>query len=570
MMSRKKTYLHRNGSSPYQFLMRVPLKILARVKGRTLPISLPPSGEEEPVLVSAKIGDLVKFSLRTRDLNVAKAREAVARSELHKLFNAVGRGPTTITYRQMVGLAGIVYRLFAETFGENPGRPEKWAAWKAFNRAAGEGRIISAPSVQAEPFDEVEAAKNRFGTDLTTGINSLPCTETVDGLESRFGEITNWVLAHHDLEVDEEARKALLVEVYKAAQDAGCRLKREAAGDYSPDPKQERFPPFEKQPHLTLTELFERWRSEVKPAPSTLMTWRGVLNNLKTHLGHENVRIITDADVIRWKDALVAKGLKSRTIKNSYLGCLRAIFNFAVENKLISKSPVENVKVTYRKNSEQRQLPYNDEEVARLLWLAKQQTNPARRWLPWLAALSGARIGELAQLWAEGIKNENGVHFMEIKAALDGGSLKTPNSERRVPLHPILIEDGFLDFVKTKGEGPLFYQRSSHDPNKRHASKGVSNHMAAWVREQGFDDPRKAPNHALRHWWKSTAARIGMQDSLADAIQGHAGSSVASTYRHFDLETLAKGVAAIPVPAEKSEYQTKADAPIAIHDLPVG
>ena len=173
------------------------------------------------------------------------------------------------------------------------------------------------------------------------------------------------------------------------------------------------------------------------------------------------MRTITDADVIRWKDALVANGLKSKTIKNSYLGCLRAIFNFAVENKLISKSPAENVKVAYRKNSEQRQLPYSDEEVARLLRLAKQQTNPARRWLPWLAALSGARIGELAQLWAEGIKIENGIHFMEIKAAPDGGSLKTPNSERRVPLHPILIKDGFLDFVKTKGKGPLFYQRSS-------------------------------------------------------------------------------------------------------------
>jgi len=143
-MSRKKTYLHRNGSSPYQFLMRVPLKILARVKGRTIPISLPPSGEESPVLVSTRIGDFVKFSLRTRDLDVAKAREAVARSELHKLFNAVGRGPTTISQRQLVGLAGIVYRLFADAFGENPGRPEKWAAWKSFNRAAGEGRITSA------------------------------------------------------------------------------------------------------------------------------------------------------------------------------------------------------------------------------------------------------------------------------------------------------------------------------------------------------------------------------------------------------------------------------------------
>jgi len=171
-MSPKKTYLRRVRSAPYQFLMRVPLRVLPRVKGRTIPISLPPSGEEAPVLVRTKIGDLVKFSLRTRDQGVAKAREAVARSELHKLFNAVGRGPTTITYRQMVALAGSVYNLFADTFGENPGKPEKWAAWKAFNRAAGEGRITSAPSVQPEPFVEVEAAKDRFGGDLTTGINT--------------------------------------------------------------------------------------------------------------------------------------------------------------------------------------------------------------------------------------------------------------------------------------------------------------------------------------------------------------------------------------------------------------
>ncbi len=161
--------------------------------------------------------------------------------------------------------------------------------------------------MRAEPFDETEAAKNRFGADLTTGINSLPCNETVEGLESRFGEITNWVLAHHDLEVDEQTRKALLVEVYKAAQDAGYRLKREAAGDYSPDPKQERFPPFEKQPQLTLSELFERWKSEVKPAPSTVMTWRGVLNNLKTHLGHENVRLITEESRSRLSEQVPAK-----------------------------------------------------------------------------------------------------------------------------------------------------------------------------------------------------------------------------------------------------------------------
>jgi hypothetical protein len=58
-----------------------------------------------------------------------------------------------------------------------------------------------------------------------------------------------------------------------------------------------------------------------------------------------------------------------------------------------------------------------------------------------------------------------------------------------------------------------------------------------------------------------------MQDSLADAIQGHAGHSVASTYRRFDLEKLAKGVAAIPVPGEKSNHQTRADRR---HDMVMG
>jgi hypothetical protein len=50
-----------------------------------------------------------------------------------------------------------------------------------------------------------------------------------------------------------------------------------------------------------------------------------------------------------------------------------------------------------------------------------------------------------------------------------------------------------------------------------------------------------------------------MQDSLADAIQGHAGRSVASIYRHFDLKKLAEGVASIPVPGEKPNHQINAD-----------
>ena len=122
------------------------------------------------------------------------------------------------------------------------------------------------------------------------------------------------MLAHNELEVDDETRKFLLFEVYRASQDAGWQLKRNAEGDYRPDPKAERFPLFEKQPKITMTELFERWQKEANPAPSTVMTWRGGLKNLIIRLGHENVRQTSEADIIRWKDSLVVEGLKAKTI----------------------------------------------------------------------------------------------------------------------------------------------------------------------------------------------------------------------------------------------------------------
>ena len=103
----------------------------------------------------------------------------------------------------------------------------------------------------------------------------------------------------------------------------------------------------------------------------------------------------------------------------------------------------------------------------------------------------------------------DGIHVLELRPAEDGGSFKNEGSERTVPLHPAIIAEGFLDFVKVRGKGPLFYGRSSGDPTRKHASKGVSNRVGEWVRASGFTDTRKDPNHALRHC--SRAPRQGRE-----------------------------------------------------------
>jgi integrase len=225
-----------------------------------------------------------------------------------------------------------------------------------------------------------------------------------------------------------------------------------------------------------------------------------------------------------------------------------ALLSHGVRNGLLAQNVASGIGVKGKLRAGENMQPYEDAEVAALLALAAKEQHAARRWIPLLAACSGARAGELAQLWAERVREIDGVLAMELRPAEDGGSFKNAGSERTVPLHPALAEAGFLDFVEQQGRGPLFYGRAT-GRGERHASKGTVNHLAGWIRKQpGFDNPRKAPNHALRHRWKSTAAKVGIPDSRADAIQGHKPQGEGTRYRHLKLKTLAEDVARIPIP----------------------
>ena len=554
----------RDGSSVFQIRERVPADIRRRVPEFPVIFELPAFGNEPVRTVSATARHQVKFSLGTRDPAAAKARSGIAKAHLEKLYASLRSGPTILSQKESVALSGEVYRLFVARFEENPGSVNAWTAVKAFNRAAAEGRLFTGPQLTDEKPYEAELAAEVFGDNLTAGINSMPASRSDASLEQRFGWLTDWVLTKHALNVDIESRRRLLQDVGRATTDAARRLRRNADGDFSPDPVADRFPNYEPKAGCSLTELFERWKAERKPSASTISTWDGYVRSLDQHVLGKPINRITPNDVISWKNELVASELNSKTINGGYLGAAHTLFAFAVTNRLISANPATGVKAAGKKSAGTSMQEYTDLEVAKLLELAKTAP-PERRWLIWLAAATGARIGELAQLHTDRIQSISGIWAMHILPAEDGGSIKNAGSERIVPLHPILIEEGFLDFVKTKTPGPLFYGSRPREkvlvgsgPSKprKHPSKGVTNHLGTWIREQGFSDKRKAPNHALRHWWKSAAHRAGVSDSIADAIQGHAPRGAAATYRHFKLEDFATAIGQIPIPLANSYTST--------------
>ncbi|MFK5599090.1 tyrosine-type recombinase/integrase [Methylobacterium sp. HMF5984] len=539
----------------------MPADVVSLVRGKEVFLELPAAPGDNPVPVSFTLGQHARVSLHTRENGLGDARWSAVAAHLKRLYEAEKNGSQTLTPMRAEYLAGLVYQHIKSRFLQSPGSPAGWAAVKSFCRASVQGRIAAVPRLRPDfdPEDEIRLAQEAFGENLTLGIDALSEGHH-DTLDQRFGIYVDWILSTNALRIDDASRRLLLDRVGHAAIAAGWRMRRAAERDWSDDPAENRFPKADPGPSsvqssdrpvaqgVTLTDVFDRWKTETKPAPSTIQTWGGVIRQFVAHLGHEDIARVKAEHVIAWKDALVAQGRRPSTINDGHLSGLKTLLAYAKRNRLVPENVAIGVRVQDRRQAGAGMLAYGDAEVARLLAIAAQETTPAKRWLPWLAVYTGARIGELAQAWGSQVREIDGIPVLVIQPSPDGGTLKNAGSERTVPLHPALVEAGFLEFARACGDRPMFYKRPARLGSEgRHPSKGATNHLATWIREQGFKDPRKAPSHACRHWWKTTASRVGMSDSMADAIQGHSDSSSAGNYRHFALADMATAVQRMPV-----------------------
>jgi hypothetical protein len=80
----------------------------------------------------------------------------------------------------------------------------------------------------------------------------------------------------------------------------------------------------------------------------------------------------------------------------------------------------------------------------------KSYARAARRWVPWICAYTGCRVQEATQLRAEDVVEHDGT--MAIRILPSAGTVKS-GTGRTVPIHEHIIEQGFLDFVRSVGQG---------------------------------------------------------------------------------------------------------------------
>lgn len=296
---------------------------------------------------------------------------------------------------------------------------------------------------------------------------------------------------------------------------------------------------------LSLSDLLDQYHFERKLTDNTLKKWVRAIRSLVDHCGFDDATLISRDHIISWKSSLSGKGnLQPRTISNTYLAGAKAVFGWAVDNRKLAENPVVGVIVRAPRPQLLRGKSFTMDEAYAILMATSRPKPPklsdhmyrARRWVPWLCAYTGARVGEITQLRKIDVVKIDGHDALHITPA--AGHVKNGKA-RHVPIHADLIERGFLKMVGNAEDGMLFC-----GPNASPAN--VSTRLSNWVREIGVSDPHVQPNHGWRHLWKSIARDAEIQPDCRDAIQGHASRTQGEQYGEWSIQALSEAMNRFP------------------------
>lgn len=300
--------------------------------------------------------------------------------------------------------------------------------------------------------------------------------------------------------------------------------------------------------------------------PETLKKLHGIMALLVEIAGDKPIGALKQIDLEtyfetvqalppRWKDICRKEKLTARelaaqgrgelckgTFDNHYLAAMKPFIKYCRRKWQEQGWPMmlttEGVQYTgSRRDREGGQRAFQPEELKRLFegsemaGFASDPTQAHKYWLPHLGLFTGARVNELCQLNPQidiTQDTRSNTWYLDITDESEGHegvdkSVKTKSSKRKLPIHPQLIELGFLDYVrqvKERGDTMLF---QAFPPSGGRASRTARDWFGEFLEDTGLRD--ETPNarivgmHAFRSTLLHRAMVLGVVN--AEVITGH-------------------------------------------------
>jgi integrase len=358
---------------------------------------------------------------------------------------------------------------------------------------------------------------------------------------------------------------------------------------------------------MTFGDLFRSFHADPAKvrAPKTRLIYDGLLWITSSLWGED--RLLTSIDRAACRDLLellrwlpsnpvkrfpslnavqAAKMAKKTALKstlsagsiNGYMAKLRALMTFAVNEGWIDKNPATGLNVIDPIRDKDKRRPFSADQLRSIFhapiytgcvddeWhYASPGPNRPRRarfWVPLIGLFSGLRLNEICQLDLADIQTVEDVACFVVRGDPTGRAakrLKTTASERLVPIHPMLLQIGLLDYAeeqRSKLAVKLFPELKRTKDG--YHSDGISKWFRRFLRSANAEAPLTC-FHSFRHCFRDALREGRVPHDIGLALGGwavNAGQDGAERAygSGYSTRTLFEGIAAIRYPGLRFDH----------------
>lgn len=244
---------------------------------------------------------------------------------------------------------------------------------------------------------------------------------------------------------------------------------------------------------------------------------------------HKELSKLSGKDIIKANKKLQLPSLSPESVKD-YIQKCSSFFEWCLQMELTDINPFKGMKFKKTRKDSDAKHAYSKTDLKKLfsteIHTKKQYKHPHYYWLPLLGIHTGARINELCQLYKSDIYKEEETWVISINDSHAGQRLKNQFSRRVIPIHPKLIELGFIDFLSSTQHERLFPElKLERDGYGTAASKWFGRFKTKLGFGKGYDF------HSLRHTVATQLKNHDVSHLIAGEILGHSQNNI--TYDRY-------------------------------------
>lgn len=234
------------------------------------------------------------------------------------------------------------------------------------------------------------------------------------------------------------------------------------------------------------------------------------------------------------KMAKVDETLPRLSVKtqNDYIQTLSSVFMWAKQKKFIEENPFDEVEMPaqdIRAKQGDKYLPFSITQLQAIFNIPvyrgcknnrSGRLKPGEKifrdayfWVPLLGLYTGARLNEICQLVLDDICIKEEIHIININDT-DGKKVKTIAGIRNVPIHPVLLKLGFLEYVEQQRKDKYNKLKRLFPELKLNSRNEYSAGMSKWFNRtldkvnetiQNPDDKLQEKHvfHSFRHTFRT-------------------------------------------------------------------